>query len=179
VQASYTVAGTVDTFDRASFTGRLASHLGVRSNEISLIVEAASVRVTATIASDEKLATDLKDALQTLAADTTAASAILGVAVEMAAAPLITQVMVAPPPPSPRHTLPPSATPDGSAPPPWGLIIGGALGALTIVVVGVVLVVLIRRRSATRMEPTRDAVPDAVHDAVLVGKAVMVEVSKV
>ena len=65
VQSTFVLAGTVESFDQESFKSNLAAGLsGVAPDDISLIVTAASVSVTATIRTQD--ATIAESAVQTL-----------------------------------------------------------------------------------------------------------------
>ena len=134
VDLQYTVAGDVASFDADGFKSRLAAALSISTSLISLEVAPASVSVTAryetTSANDaERVLT----AGRALAADTTQASSVLGVAVEAATMPTITLTTAeAPsPPPSPLTA---------AAPPPSG-VDGGASAASSGVSPGVGIVV--------------------------------------
>jgi hypothetical protein len=98
VQARYTVAGDVASFDKAAFKAKLAAQLdGVSEADISLEVSAASIKITASIVAPAAKQSATVAALTALAADTSAASTALGVTVEAASTPFVTQIMVAPP----------------------------------------------------------------------------------
>ena len=99
-----TAAGAVETFDRSSFKRRLAAALpGVRPDDITLRVRAASVRVEAYVSARNATDADaILATLQPLAASTDALSRALGVAVEAVETPLIRIT---------RHGLPAPAAP--------------------------------------------------------------------
>ena len=81
VRLAFVVSGTVDTFDSDAFAERLATLLSTARSTISLVVAAASVRVTAAV--NAKSAADATSLVATLGALTpAAASASLGVTVE-------------------------------------------------------------------------------------------------
>ena len=121
VQLALTLAGTVDAFDQQGFRLGLAGVAGVALTAISLQVAAASVRVLTTIAvTGEAAAAALVLTLQAAIANTTTLSAALGVAVESAADPVVTFLVLPrpsppplPPPPLPQSppTYPPSPLP--------------------------------------------------------------------
>ena len=109
VTSTFTVAGTVSSFNEPAFTAALARAVSVNESQISLAVTAASVSVVATIATTSNNATEangISAAVDDLAANVTAASATLGVSVEAVTAPVTAVATVAPPPPSPSS--PPS-----------------------------------------------------------------------
>ena len=82
------VSGTVETFDSHAFAESLAGMLNVTRASVSLVVAAASVRVTATINADN--AADASALVDTLSALTPAvASSILGVTVESVEKPVV------------------------------------------------------------------------------------------
>lgn len=119
--ATYTVAGDVASFDEATFKYRLAASLeGVDEADISLLVQVASVKVTATITTPSTATRDATlNILTSLAASTADASAALGVTIEAASTPQVTlQIMTLAPPPAP---------PSGR----------GQVGLMTIVIAGV------------------------------------------
>ena len=100
VSATYTIAGDVSTFEEAAFKRKLAAALPhVGESEITLHLLGASVLVTALVAvsssANSREATLV--ALDALAADVEAASSTLGVTVEAASAPIVTQRMVVAP----------------------------------------------------------------------------------
>ena len=109
-----TVAGTVETFDAASFAAGLAASVGVEAAAVTLTVTAGSVRVDATILVVDP-STSVVASVQALANNVTALSQAVGVTVETVAPPVVSMLAVdAPlPPPSP---LPPSE-PLSPAPP--------------------------------------------------------------
>lgn len=136
VQARYTVAGDVSSFDRAAFKVKLAAQLpGVSESNISVVVEAASVHVTASIATPSAQQSATISALTLLAADTSAASTALGVTVEAASTPVVTQMMLAPPGPS--------LSDDTSDAISAKAITGLSQGALVSIIVGAVVVALL------------------------------------
>ena len=106
-----TVQGTVEDFDQARFQASLGAYFKVSPADISLDVSAASVNVKATITfADASAAGSVVDAMQDLASNLTALSAAVGVTVEGASDPVVSQVVFlapSPPPPSPPPSLPP------------------------------------------------------------------------
>ena len=104
---SITVAGTVGDFDAESYKSNLAAVLAVEKDKVTLVVAAASVRVTAEVLVAE--ASVAMAALRALACDQQqdggvcdAASMALGVTVEAVDEPYVTKRQhVGPPPPSP------------------------------------------------------------------------------
>ena len=115
-----TVAGTVETFDAASFAAGLAASVGVEAAAVTLTVTAGSVRVNATIRV-AGTSTGVVASLQALANNVAALSYAVGVTVESVAPPVVSIVAVdAPsPPPSPLPpSEPPSPAPPHLSPPP-------------------------------------------------------------
>ena len=106
-----TVQGTVEDFDQARFQGSLGTYLKVSPADISLHVSAASVNVKSTITfADASAAGSVVDTMQDLASNLTALSAAVGVTVEGASDPVVSQVVFlapSPPPPSPPPPSPP------------------------------------------------------------------------
>jgi len=123
-----TLAGTVETFDAANFATHLAALVGVEVAAVTLNVNAASVRVAATIRVVED-AVSVVTAVRALANNTSAISLAAGVTVESVDPPTISvQVVVppsppppSPPPPSPLPLPPPPSPPPPSPPPPLPL----------------------------------------------------------
>eukprot|EP00964_Phaeocystis_antarctica_P095687 scaffold62118_cov65-Phaeocystis_antarctica.AAC.1 len=113
-----TAQGTVEDFDQARFQASLGAHLGVPPADIRLRVSAASVSVVATITFvDASVASSVVDTLQGLASDLAALSAAVGVTVEGATGPVVSQVFIlapSPPPPSPPPSPPPPLHPGAS-----------------------------------------------------------------
>eukprot|EP00964_Phaeocystis_antarctica_P044688 scaffold25688_cov46-Phaeocystis_antarctica.AAC.1 len=118
----FTVQGTVEDFDQAGFQASLGAHLGVPPADIRLGVSAASVSVVVTITfADASVASSVVDTLQGLASDLAALSAAVGVTVEGATGPVVSQVFIlapSPPPPSPPPPLAPPSPPLSPQPPP-------------------------------------------------------------
>ena len=115
-----TVAGTVETFDAASFAAGLAASVGVEAAAVTLTVTAGSVRVNATI---RVVGTSIGvvASLQALANNVSALSQAVGVTVDSVAPPVVSIMAVdAPsPPPSPLPpSEPPSPAPPHLSPPP-------------------------------------------------------------
>ena len=115
-----TVAGTVETFDAASFAAGLAASVGVEAAAVTLTVTAGSVRVNATI---RVVGTSIGvvASLQALANNVSALSQAVGVTVDSVAPPVVSILAVdAPsPPPSPLPpSEPPSPAPPHLSPPP-------------------------------------------------------------
>lgn len=116
-----TVEGTVEAFDQANFTSRLASSLGVPPEAIALNVSAGSINVVATVSVGGD-ATEVLSTLQGLAANTSALSDAVGVTIEGVDAPVISlQLVAAPSPPPPALRPPPSPSPPPPALPPPAL----------------------------------------------------------
>lgn len=95
--ATYTIAGDVATFEEAAFKRKLAAALpDVGESEISLHLVGASVLVTALLAISSSASSREATlaALDALAVDVEAASSTLGVTVEAASAPIVTQRMI-------------------------------------------------------------------------------------
>eukprot|EP00964_Phaeocystis_antarctica_P000159 scaffold90_cov42-Phaeocystis_antarctica.AAC.1 len=120
-----TAQGTVEDFDQAGFQASLGAHLGVPPADIRLGVSAASVSVVATITfADASVASSVVDTLQRLASDLAALSAAVGVTVEGATGPVVSQVFILAPsppqpsPPPPPPLAPPSPPPSPPPPPP-------------------------------------------------------------
>jgi len=144
VRASYTVAGDVATFHQAAFKALLAAHLpGVAADQIALVVEAASVRVTATIAiASVAQRQSTFDRLATLAANTSAAGEALGITIEAASAPTVTRELRAPPSPplSPPLSSPPQSSPSTSfSPAVLGMVVAAVAVGLLLLNLGVYL----------------------------------------
>ena len=124
VEMQLTAQGTVQDFDQAGFQASLGAYLGVSPADISLDVSAASVNVKATITfADASAASGVVDTMQGLASNLTALSAAVGVMVEGATGPVVSQVVIlapSPPPPSPPppSPSPPPPSPSPSPPPP-------------------------------------------------------------
>ena len=115
-----TVAGTVETFDNASFAAGLAASVNVSTDAVTLTVTAGSVQVNATIKVVDT-STGIVASVKALANDVTALSQAVGVTVESVAPPVISMLAVdAPkPPPSPLPpSEPPSPAPPHLSPPP-------------------------------------------------------------
>lgn len=156
VVQSYTVQGTVDTFDRDDFKSNLANAIGIARDKISLSVESASVRVTATIeASSDEEASSVNTGLANIASSSlSAASALLGVTVVTISPPttVISTVVASPPPVGAIPRLPPAAPPsegtlsEGSSDAPIGAIIGGAAGGAVLIAVAIYFI--LKRRGS-------------------------------
>jgi hypothetical protein len=121
VALELTVAGTVESFDRASFTARLASSVGVPPEDITLSVTAASVKVVATIlVAGDVSSSSVVATVQQLANNATDLTEALVVTIESIAAPVVSLLIVSapsPPPPSPPPP-PPPLSPKPSPPTP-------------------------------------------------------------
>ena len=110
-----TLGGTIESFDQQAYVLQLASTLGIEPTRIKLVVAAASVSVTAIIASPTAVeAAAVAKAVDNLAVNTVVASAALEVSV-ISAEPASTQVIVRPVPSPPPAvlTLPPPSPPLG------------------------------------------------------------------
>ena len=124
VEMQLAAQGTVEDFDQAGFQASLGAYLRVSPADISLDVSAASVNVKATITfADASAASGVVDTMQGLASNLTALSAAVGVMVEGATGPVVSQVVIlapSPPPPSPPppSPSPPPPSPSPSPPPP-------------------------------------------------------------
>ena len=82
VKFALTVEGSVETFNKTAFKAKLVSFLNVDEEKLSLVVEAASIKVSATVeTTDASVATAVTSSVETLRADPSAASAALGVEV--------------------------------------------------------------------------------------------------
>ena len=117
VVQTYTVSGTVDTFDAAAFKTALATSVGVPASAVTLTVTSASVHIVATITATNNTQLDsVAASLSTLAAGgAAAASTALGVTVE-AIAPPTTAVVTVFASPSTPPPLPPAPPPTAPAP---------------------------------------------------------------
>ena len=112
-----TVQGTVEDFDQARFKSSLGAYLEVSPASISLNLSPASVNVKATIVfTDASAAGSVVDALQGLASNLTAFSAAVGVTVEGATDPAVSQVVILAPSLPPASHLPPSTSPPPPSP---------------------------------------------------------------
>ena len=112
VEMQLTVRGTVEDFDQARFKSSLGAYLEVSPASISLKVSAASVNVKATISFDDASAAgSVVDTLQGLASNLIAFSAAVGVTVEGATDPAVSQVVILAPSLPPASHLPPSTSP--------------------------------------------------------------------
>ena len=101
VEMQLTVQGTVEDFNQARFKSSLGAYVNVSPADISLDVSAASVNVKATITfADASAAGSVVDTLQGLASNLTAFSAAVGVTVEDATDPAVSQVVTETPPSS-------------------------------------------------------------------------------
>ena len=108
----FTVQGTVEDFDGAGFQESLGAYLGVPPADISLEVSAASVSVKATVTfTDASAASSVLNTMQGLASNLLALSAAVGVTVEGATSPMVTQVLILAPSSPPLSPPPPSASP--------------------------------------------------------------------
>ena len=119
VTVDFTVAGTVDTFDRNAFRTRLLALFASRAEDVTLTVSAASVLVTASIVTPSASSADA--AISTLTASSAASlSAALNVTVETVAAPSVAydEVVLAPSPPPPHPPPAPLPPPPYTTPPP-------------------------------------------------------------
>merc|ERR1740117_2323976 len=115
VEIQLLAQGTVEDFDQAGFQASLGAYLGVSPAGISLDVSAASVNVKVTITfADASAARSVVDTMQGLASNLTALSAAVGVMVEGATGPVVSQVVILAPSPPPPSPPPPSPSP----PPP-------------------------------------------------------------
>ena len=120
VEMQLVAQGTVEDFDQAGFQASLGAYLGVSPAGISLDVSAASVNVKVTITfADASAARSVVDTMQGLTSNLAALSAAVGVTVEGATGPVVSQVVVlAPSPPPPSPPPPPPWPPVLSPPPP-------------------------------------------------------------
>merc|ERR1719272_580333 len=122
VRVAVVVSGTVNTFDGEAYAESLAKLLKVRRADVSLVVAAASIRVTADIHANREA--DAVALVATLRAPTFAAALSgLGVSVESVEEPVVCQVehngndgCLQPAPPPPTTTPPPPFAPP---PPPF------------------------------------------------------------
>ena len=167
ITLTFTVAGTVESFDRAAFRAALLA-LVPAAHDVVLVTSSASVRVTARIIMDD--ATEASTAAVTLQATSVSAFAVaLGVTVEAIEPPSVaTELFAAPTPPPPAMPPQPPTAPVGEAICtlqsdtipllcPETLVAGGAI----VVIVSCCLLLWFGRRSAccktsrpTRVAPT-------------------------
>ena len=144
-----TVQGTVEDFDQAGFQASLGAYLGVPPADIRLSVSAASVSVVATITfADASAASSVVDTLQGLASDLSALSAAVGVTVEGATGPVVSQVVI--PAPSPPSQPPPRIADNGDT-----IMVSAAGGALVLLLAAAGGAVLYRRRVLRERTTTR------------------------
>ena len=135
-------SGSVDDYDdtkRSAIASKLATAAGVDASDVTVVVTAASVQVSATIrTSTASGSASVANALSTRLADPSSATALLGVPVESAVTleAKVKRVEVAAPPP-----------PDASGERMTLLIIIGV--ASGVVVVGLVVMVMACLRSTT------------------------------
>ena len=154
VEVELVAAGTVESFDDTkknqiaeSFASQLA---GVSVDDVTVVVTSASVRITVTIATTTaSAATSIQSSLSSSLSTASAATAFLGSAVTVTAAPVVavnTVVVVGPPPPSP----PPSSSGGISV----GVIIVIAVGALGgITLLCICAYVLNKPKPRAKMDP--------------------------
>ena len=120
VSFTVTLAGTVDSFDRDSYAVGLSRLLGVDATDVTLIVSAASIQVTAIVAaSNTSVASSLADALLEIIDGNQLGSA-LGVSVESTATPTVVNQRlptILPPPASPALVSLPPIAPSPTRPP--------------------------------------------------------------
>ena len=117
--ASFVISGSVDTFDPVPLTYTLATALAVNVSAVTLTVEPASIRVTAVIEVLKRKAAALASTMDALFANVSAASAILGVAVDSYTPAQIVNHSPPPsqPPPPPEAPAPPPRPPRSPRPP--------------------------------------------------------------
>ena len=107
VEMQLAAQGTVEDFDQAGMQASLGAHLRVSPADISLDVSAASVNVKVTITfADTSAARSVVDTMQGLTSNLTALSAAVGVTVEGATGPVVSQVVILAPSPSPLSPPP-------------------------------------------------------------------------
>ena len=107
VEMQLAAQGTVEDFDQAGFQASLGAYLRVSPADISLDVSAASVNVKVTITfADTSAARSVVDTMQGLTSNLTALSAAVGVTVEGATGPVVSQVVILAPSPSPLSPPP-------------------------------------------------------------------------
>ena len=96
VRASFTIAGDVAAFDAARFRTKLAAHLpGVNEADVYLAVSAASVRVQATVVTNDRPhRTETAARLASFSRDPHSASEALDVTVEAALPPVVSREMM-------------------------------------------------------------------------------------
>ena len=119
--ASFVISGSVDTFDPVPLTYTLATALAVNVSAVTLTVEPASIRVTAVIEVLKRKAAALASTMDALFANVSAASAILGVAVDSYTPAQIVNHSPPPsqpPPPPEAPPVPPISPRPPSRPPP-------------------------------------------------------------
>ena len=119
VEMQLVLQGTVEDFDQAGLQASLGAYLRVSPADISLDVSAASVNVKVTITfADASAARSVVDSMQGLTSNLAALSAAVGVTVEGATGPVVSQVVILAPSPSPLSPPPPSPPPLPPSPPP-------------------------------------------------------------
>lgn len=171
--------GTVEDFDQAGLQESLGAYLRVSPADISLDVSAASVNVKVTITfADASAARSVVDSMQGLTSNLAALSAAVGVTVEGATGPVVSQVVILAPSPSPLSPPPPSPPPLPPSPPPppdsearvergeatlsTGAVVGVAVAMpFLVAALAAVLVMLLKyhrqnRRAARRQTSTSD-----------------------
>ena len=65
VEASFLIDATVESFNRTAFARQLAAHVGVAASDVTLTIEAASIRVIASIRTDTVISSSITAALAT------------------------------------------------------------------------------------------------------------------
>jgi hypothetical protein len=179
VEMQLVLQGTVEDFDQAGLQASLGAYLRVSPADISLDVSAASVNVKVTITfADASAARSVVDSMQGLTSNLAALSAAVGVTVEGATGPVVSQVVILAPSPSPLSPPPPSPPPLPPSPPPppdsearvergeatlsTGAVVGVAVAMpFLVAALAAVLVMLLKyhrqnRRAARRQTSTSD-----------------------
>jgi len=134
--AGFTIEGELSSFDEQAFQTALADELSVSPSDVTLVVQAGSILVTAEVIMPTLAkAYDAEDALMTASSD--ALSTALGVNVVGVAEASVSEKTFAapsPPPPTPSPPTPPKSSDDGGL--SGGAIAGIVIGSL----VGVALI---------------------------------------
>lgn len=149
VELTVAVEGSVDSFDKTAYAARLAMLLDVNIREINVRVEAASVRVTATIVTAHATAAhQIISRIATFASDVTVASEALGMRVAQVEPPTILFV-ARPAPDPPPHPAPqpptPASPPELSSVGSTGTALanagasGGGIGLVILIAAGLII----------------------------------------
>merc|ERR1719440_2767209 len=113
-----TLAGTVSSFDQSAFIAQLAALLGVSASDITITVSAGSITISISVVARGSPTANI---VASLTQPVSALSTALGVTVQTAATPAVSDPVAvyapSPPPPSPSPP-PPSPPPPTPSPPP-------------------------------------------------------------